>query len=77
MSKQKIQDERIAKMIFASVYPHYVTKVEKKNRKVFEKDASDATQLPFYIKEQLHTGQLLAAEIRDFYHPIYYIYPRS
>jgi len=23
-------DERIAKMIFASVYPHYVTKVEKK-----------------------------------------------
>jgi len=32
MSKQKIQDERIAKMIFASVYPHYVTKVEKKGR---------------------------------------------
>ena len=25
-------DERIAKMIFASVYPHYVTKVEKKGR---------------------------------------------
>ena len=25
-------DERIAKMTFASVYPHYVTKVEKKNR---------------------------------------------
>ena len=25
-------DERIAKMSFASVYPHYVTKVEKKNR---------------------------------------------
>lgn len=24
--------ERIAKMTFASVYPHYVTKVEKKNR---------------------------------------------
>ncbi len=36
MSKQKIQDERIAKMIFASVYPHYVTKVEKKNRKIEE-----------------------------------------
>ena len=25
-------DDRIAKMIFASVYPHYVTKVEKKGR---------------------------------------------
>ena len=24
--------ERVAKMIFASVYPHYVTKVEKKGR---------------------------------------------
>ena len=26
-------NERIAKMTFASVYPHYVTKVEKKGRK--------------------------------------------
>ena len=25
-------DERIAKMIFASVYPHYITKVERKGR---------------------------------------------
>ncbi|QQS35154.1 MAG: DUF2200 domain-containing protein [Ignavibacteriales bacterium] len=25
-------DERIAKMIFASVYPHYITKVESKGR---------------------------------------------
>ncbi|MWB96218.1 DUF2200 family protein [Flavobacterium sp. GA093] len=29
-------DERIAKMTFASVYPHYVTKVEKKNRTIAE-----------------------------------------
>tara|TARA_R110000782_G_scaffold102483_9_gene189583 strand:- start:927 stop:1295 length:369 start_codon:yes stop_codon:yes gene_type:complete len=29
-------DERIAKMTFASVYPHYVTKVEKKGRTVKE-----------------------------------------
>ncbi len=28
----KAHDERIAKMTFASVYPHYVTKVEKKGR---------------------------------------------
>lgn len=30
------QDERIARMTFASVYPHYVTKVEKKGRTVDE-----------------------------------------
>lgn len=29
-------NERIAKMTFASVYPHYITKVEKKGRKVDE-----------------------------------------
>ena len=26
------QDQRIAKMTFASIYPHYVYKIEKKNR---------------------------------------------
>jgi len=30
MSKTSNHDERIAQMTFASVYPHYVTKVEKK-----------------------------------------------
>lgn len=30
------QNERIGKMTFASVYPHYVTKVEKKGRTVEE-----------------------------------------
>jgi hypothetical protein len=29
-------DERVAKMTFASVYPHYVSKVEKKDRTVEE-----------------------------------------
>ncbi|OUR94259.1 hypothetical protein A9Q87_01025 [Flavobacteriales bacterium 34_180_T64] len=29
-------DERIAKMTFASVYPHYITKVEKKGRTIEE-----------------------------------------
>ncbi len=29
-------NERIAKMTFASVYPHYVTKVEKKGRSIAE-----------------------------------------
>ncbi|NGX85013.1 DUF2200 domain-containing protein [Aequorivita sp. KMM 9714] len=29
-------NERIAKMTFASVYPHYITKVEKKDRTIEE-----------------------------------------
>ena len=29
-------DEKIAKMLFSSVYPHYVTKVERKGRTVQE-----------------------------------------
>ncbi|MBI1320161.1 MAG: DUF2200 family protein [Candidatus Hydrogenedens sp.] len=32
MSAMSSHDERIAKLTFASVYPHYVTKVEKKGR---------------------------------------------
>ncbi len=32
MQTTKEHNERIAKMSFASVYPHYVTKVEKKGR---------------------------------------------
>lgn len=32
MSKANNHDERIRKMTFASVYPHYLTKVEKKGR---------------------------------------------
>ena len=32
MSKTSHHDERIAKMTFASVYPHNITKVEKKGR---------------------------------------------
>lgn len=32
MKNTNNQDDRIAKMIFASVYPHYLTKVEKKGR---------------------------------------------
>ncbi|MCT4643365.1 MAG: DUF2200 domain-containing protein [Carboxylicivirga sp.] len=32
MKKAYNQDEAIARMTFASVYPHYVTKVEKKGR---------------------------------------------
>lgn len=36
MNSTAHHDERIAKMTFSSVYPHYVTKVEKKGRTVQE-----------------------------------------
>ena len=36
MKSTSHHDERIAKMTFASVYPHYVTKVEKKGRSTEE-----------------------------------------
>ena len=36
MNTTKEHDERIAKITFASVYPHYVAKVEKKGRTVEE-----------------------------------------
>ena len=32
MNSTSKQDQRIAKMTFASIYPHYVNKLEKKNR---------------------------------------------
>ena len=38
MKTTKTHDERIAKMIFASVYPMYVAKVEKKGRTKEELD---------------------------------------
>jgi hypothetical protein len=36
MNDTSHHDDRIAKMTFASVYPHYVTKVEKKGRTLQE-----------------------------------------
>ena len=36
MKTTKDHDERIANMTFASVYPHYIAKVEKKGRTVEE-----------------------------------------
>ena len=36
MKETQTHNERIAKMTFASVYPHYVTKVEKKGRSIKE-----------------------------------------
>jgi hypothetical protein len=36
MNKQEIHDNRVAKLIFASVYPMYVKKVETKGRTIAE-----------------------------------------
>jgi hypothetical protein len=36
MTNTSHHDDRIAKMTFASVYPHYITKVEKKGRTIEE-----------------------------------------
>ncbi len=60
MTKQELQDERIAKMIFGSVYPHYVTKVERKDRTLNELNkvitwltGYDELQIENAIKEKL------------------------
>ena len=38
MTNSKTQNERVAKMSFSSVYPHYLAKVEKKGRTKEELD---------------------------------------
>ena len=57
-------DERIAKMTFASVYPHYVSKVEKKGRTVEELHqviewltGFDASELQRLITEKVTFAQ--------------------
>lgn len=53
MKKANNHDERIAKMTFASVYPHYVTKVEKKGR-TKEELLQVIEWLTGYDKKKLH-----------------------
>ena len=60
MSTISHHDERIAKMRFASVYPHYVTKVEKKqrtkeelNQVIFWLTGYSETQIEAQIKEKV------------------------
>ncbi len=60
MNNSTSQDERIAKMTFASVYPHYVAKVEKKNRTedelqqvIFWLTGYDEKKLQELIKEKV------------------------
>ena len=59
-STTKQHNERIANMTFASVYPHYITKVEKKGRTIEELQqvinwltGFDAGKLQELIKEKV------------------------
>lgn len=60
MNTSPEHDARIAKMTFASVYPHYVTKVERKGRTIAELHeviewltGFDATKLQQLIDEKV------------------------
>lgn len=60
MSTTAEHDARIANLTFASVYPHYITKVEKKGRSVAELNqviewlcGFDETQIESLIQEKV------------------------
>ena len=53
MKTTKDHDERIANMTFASVYPHYVAKVEKKGRTVEELNQVISWLTGFKVKDVL------------------------
>ena len=62
------QHERIAKMVFGSVYPHYVNKVEKKGRTVSELNeviewltGYDATEVERLIAEKVTFEQFFGS----------------
>jgi hypothetical protein len=60
MTDTSHHDERIAKMTFAAIYPHYITKIEKKGRTKKELHqvikwltAYDAKKLKSLIKDEV------------------------
>ena len=60
MNSSATHDERIAKMIFGSVYPHYLNKVERKGRSKAELDqviqwltGFDSKKIQSLIKEKV------------------------
>ncbi len=60
------QDERIATMTFASVYPHYVAKVEKKGRSIGELHQV-ISWLTGFSESQLQTLIENGATFRQFF----------
>lgn len=59
-------NERIAKMTFSSVYPHYVTKVEKKGRTIAELHQV-ITWLTSFNEEQLQNLIHQKVTFKDFF----------
>ncbi len=66
MNSQTKQDERIAKMIFASVYPHYVNKVVKKERSEQELQEVIAW-LTGFTKAQIKKHIMKKSTFEDFF----------
>ena len=56
-------DERMAKMTFASVYPHYVAKIEKKGRTVEELQHLNP-------RANLITGSICGYRIEEIENPV-------
>lgn len=59
-------NEKIAKMTFSSVYPHYVTKIEKKGRTIAELHEV-LTWLTGYDEEQLQKLINQKTTFKDFF----------
>ena len=59
-------NEKIAKMTFSSVYPHYVTKIEKKGRTIAELHEV-ITWLTGYNEEQLQKLINHKTTFKDFF----------
>ena len=66
MPSKATPDERIANMVFASFYPHYVTKVEKKGRTV-EDLRTVICWLTGYSDEELQVQIDEGATVREFF----------
>lgn len=59
-------NERVYKIIFASVYPHYITKVEKKWRTASEVDQV-ICRLTGYNEKELHNQIHIRSTLQEFF----------
>ncbi|MDH5301789.1 MAG: CHASE domain-containing protein [Gammaproteobacteria bacterium] len=53
----------------------WIPVVPREKRASFEREASRAYQAPFGIKERDADGNMMTAGQRDFYYPVYFVYP--
>ncbi len=71
-----MNNEKIFKMPFASVYPHYVNKVEKKGRTI-EELHTVITWLTGYNDEQLKTIIETKVNFEDFFAQVPQLHPNA